>query len=125
MGVAGNWTLTVRNGPRVERTRFGTLGETLGALEQRVEDLAPGARRHALQFAGRRYDPARQVAVRLEVTGPGGGLRGRARGGVDLRGDGSMEAYTGRLRRSLVRLREGETPYEGLLWTLRGEREQP
>jgi hypothetical protein len=111
--MPSHWTLTVRNGPRVERMRFDTLGETLHALEHRLEELAPGARRRALQVAGRRYDPARQVAVRAEVTGPGGAWS-RPRGGVDLRGDGSAEAYTGRLRRTLVRLRAGESAYDGL-----------
>jgi hypothetical protein len=111
--MASNWTLTIRNGPRVEHIHFGTLGETLEALELRIEELAPGARRHALQIARRRYEPARQVAVRAEVTGPGGMLA-RVRGGVDLRGDGSAEAYTGRFKRSLVQLRAGETPYQGL-----------
>jgi hypothetical protein len=117
--MATHWTLTVRNGPRVERMRFHTLGETLDALERHIEELAPGARRRALQVAGRRYDPARQVAVRAELTGPGGPLA-RARGGIDLRGDGSAEAYTGRFRRSLVQLHPGESPYEGLRRTLEG-----
>jgi hypothetical protein len=117
--MAGNWTLTVRNGPRVEHVHFDTLGETLDALEQRVEELAPGARRRALQIARRRYDPARQVAVRAELTGPGG-VFARPRGGVDLRGDGSIEAYTGRFKRGLVELRAGETPYAGLRRVLEG-----
>jgi hypothetical protein len=111
--MASNWTLTIRNGPRVEHIHFDTLAEAVEALERRIEELAPGARRHALQIARRRYEPARQVAVRAELTGPGGVLA-RARGGVDLRGDGSAEAYTGRFKRSLVELRTGETPYEGL-----------
>jgi hypothetical protein len=119
--MASDWTLTVRNGPRVEHLRFGTLGETLDALERRIEELAPSARRHALQIARRRYEPARQVAVRVEVTGPGGVLA-RARGGVDLRGDGSAEAYTGRFKRSLIELRAGETPYEGLRRMFEGQR---
>jgi hypothetical protein len=29
--MASTWTLTVRNGPHVERMRFETLGETLDA----------------------------------------------------------------------------------------------
>ncbi len=117
--MAAHWTLTVRNGPRVARMRFPTLGETLDALEERMDELAPAARRRAILLAGRRYDAARQVAVRAELTGPGG-LLGGAHGGVDLRGDGSTEAYTGRLKRSLVQLRPGESAYDGLRRVLGG-----
>jgi hypothetical protein len=107
------WTLTLRNGPRVERARFDTLRAALAALEQRMDDLAPVARREAVQVFKRRYDAVRQVAVRGEVAGPGRVLPG-VRGGVDLRGDGSAEAYLGHWRRTLIELEPGETPYEGL-----------
>jgi hypothetical protein len=117
--MADRWTLTLRNGPRVKRTHFDTLGETLDALEGQMDELAPAARRRAIQVAGRRYDPARQVAVRAELAGPGR-LLGGARGGVDLRGDGSAEAYTGRVKRSLVQLRLGESAYDGLRRVLGG-----
>jgi hypothetical protein len=49
------------------------------------------------------------VAVRGELAGPGG-----LRAGVDVRGDGSAEAYTGRWRRRLVERRTGETAYDAL-----------
>ena len=107
------WTLTVRNGPRVERGRFETLSAALEALEQRLDELAPQARRDAVQVLKRSYDPVRQVAVRGEIAGPNR-LLPSVRGGVDLRGDGSAEAYTGHWRRSLVALAPGETPYDGL-----------
>ena len=48
------------------------------------------------------------MAARLEIAGPGG-WRPTLRGGLDLRGDGSSEAYTGRLRRALVEQRGGES----------------
>jgi hypothetical protein len=107
------WTLTIRNGPRVERARLHTLGEALGAMERRMDELAPDARRRALQVGGRRLEAVRQVVVRAEVSGPGG-LLGGARGGVDMRGDGSAEAYTGRFRRTLVELQAGESAYDAL-----------
>lgn len=111
--MASHWTLTVRNGPRVERVRFDTLAQALEALERRLDELAPDAGRRAVQFARRRYDPARQVAVRAELTGPGRPFS-RPHGGVDLRGDGSAEAYTGRVKRRLAELLPGETPYAAL-----------
>jgi hypothetical protein len=59
-------------------------------------------------------EPVQQVVARLELAGPR-----RARGGVDVRGDGSSEAYTGRLRRRLVRQRDGESAYDALGRALR------
>ena len=103
------WTLTVRNGPRVERARFDSLPAALQALETRLDELAPQARREAIEVLRRQYDAARQVAVRGEIAGPH-----RLRGGVDLRGDGSTEAFTGRWRRSLIGLEPGETAFDGL-----------
>jgi hypothetical protein len=90
-------------------------------MEHELQELAPSARRRTINLPGKRFDAARQVAVRAEVVGPGGWLSGGARGGVDMRGDGSTEAYTGRLWRKLVQLRAGETPYEGLRRALGGE----
>jgi hypothetical protein len=109
----GKWTLTVRNGPRVARRRFESVAEAVDAMERQLDELAPAAKRRAIQVAGRRFAAARQVAVRAELAGPGGWFGG-PRGGVDMRGDGSTEAYTGRLRRRLLDLRPGESAYDGL-----------
>jgi hypothetical protein len=107
------WKLTVRHGPRVERRRLDTLDEALTALEERVEELRRVTRRQPVQVFKRRFEPVAQVAARAEVAGPG------ARGGIDLRGDGSTEAYVGRWRRSVVDMKRGETVYQALRRALR------
>jgi hypothetical protein len=118
----GKWTLTVRDGPHVAHKRFQTLAEAVDAMERELDELAPATKRRAIKVPGKSFDATRQVAVRAEIAGPGGWMAGGARGGVDMRGDGSTEAYTGRLRRKLVELQPGETPYDGLRRALEGQK---
>jgi len=100
----GEWTLTVRDGPRVTHSRHATLAEAVTALEEALLELEPGASRDEARVFSRRIEPAAQIAARLELAGPRG-----ERGGVDLRGDGSAEAFTGRLRRAAVEQRTHES----------------
>jgi hypothetical protein len=110
---AGAWTLTTRAGSQVDRQHLQTLEEALAALERCVEELQSDAPREEVRLIGRRIEPARQVVARVEIAGPGS--RGRSlRGGVDLRGDGSAEAFTGRVRRALVERRGGESAPQAL-----------
>ena len=104
------YTLTIRQGPRVTRERYAELEEAVGAVEEHGRELERGA--DARPVGGsviRRIEPVQQVVARLELRGPG-----RLRAGVDVRGDGSSEAYTGRLRRRLVEQRPGEDAYRAL-----------
>jgi hypothetical protein len=110
------FTLTVRSRGATDHERFDSLDEALAALEARLDELvAPARRRSEERGLSRSYAPVQQVAVRGEIAGPG-----RLRGGVDVRGDGSAEAYTGRLRRRLVERRSGETAYDALRRALSG-----
>jgi hypothetical protein len=99
----------------VERERFDDLDSALVALEGRGRDLERAA--DAKPRGGmlmRRVEPSQQVVGRLEIRGRG------VRAGVDVRGDGSSEAFTGRVRRALVEQRGGESPYAALRRKLAG-----
>jgi hypothetical protein len=115
------WTLVVRTGGRVSRERHPTLGAALGALEvaARAWERAPAPPPIDLQV--RRFEAAQQVVARLEVRGPER-LMASVRGGVDVRGDGSSEAWAGGSRRRLIEPRAGESPYAALRRALEDQR---
>jgi hypothetical protein len=105
-----SYKLTVRVRGRVERDRHASLDSALAALEERATALA----RHAdaePEGGGimRRIEPVQQVVGRLELTGPR-----RMRAGLDVRGDGSTEAWTGRFRRQVVQQGSGESAVAAL-----------
>jgi hypothetical protein len=111
-----SYVVTVRSGARVEKLRFDDLSEALAAVEERGRALEDGA---GAQAVGgrlvRRIEPVQQVVARLELSGPG-----RLRAGIDVRGDGSSEGFTGRIRRRLIEQRRGESPYDALRRELTG-----
>ena len=86
------WKLTVRTGPRVEHSRFAELDGALDALELRAGEIARSTPRKPLDTKVKRFEPIQQVAARIELCGPERVLP-RVRVGVDVRGDGSTEAY--------------------------------
>ena len=102
------YRVTVRNGPQVERSTHESLDEALAALESAAEAAAAGPGRRAVGLRQRRFEPVAQVAARVEVRGPS------ARGGVDVRGDGSVEAWTGGWTRRVVEREAGEDAYAAL-----------
>ncbi len=110
---AAAYTVTTRLGPRVEKERHGELDAALRAIEARARELSEEANAAALQPAlMRRFEPVQQVFARIELSGPG------VRAGIDVRGDGSAEGYTGRFRRRLVEQRSGESSYDALRRTI-------
>jgi hypothetical protein len=104
------YTVTVRSSAKVRKQRHEQLDDALAAVERVGRELADGtSERPVGGTLIRRLEPVQQVVGRIELTGPG-----RMRAGVDVRGDGSSEAYTGRLRRMLVEQRGDESAYEAL-----------
>ena len=106
--------VTIRQEGKTERFTRDALEPALDLLEFELRALAGSSRRDALSGIARQYEPGEIVAVRGEIAGR------RVRGGVDVRGDGSSEAFTGRVRRSLVTARDGESAYDALRRTLMG-----
>jgi hypothetical protein len=110
------YTLTIRQGPRFKRERHSDLEAALRAIEQHGHELERTADARTRGGAIiRRFEPVQQVVARLELRGPD-----RLRAGVDVRGDGSSEAFTGRVRRRLVEQRGRESAYDALRRALDG-----
>ena len=103
------YRLRVRSGSRVERQRFSDRDAALDALEARAGALAERASARPIDLKARQFEPVAQVVARLELAGPA-----RLRAGLDVRGDGSVEGYTGTLRRQVIEQRPGESPYDAL-----------
>ena len=105
-----SYTVTIRSGAKVRKERYDELAASLRAIERIAAELADGASAHKVGGTLiRRLEPVQQVVGRIELAGPR-----RLRAGVDVRGDGSSEAYTGRLGRRLVEQRPGESPVDAL-----------
>jgi hypothetical protein len=106
------WRVVVRSGPRVARLDAASLDAAIDLIEERGRALAGGPGRRTVDLRYKSFEPVQQVAHRLELSGRG------VKAGVDVRGDGSVEAWTGRLRRRLVEQEPGESPYAALRRTL-------
>jgi hypothetical protein len=98
-----SWRLTVRAGSEVEHEALETLEEALFAARKRLLALEPSARREPARALFREVAPGEQVTARLELRGPR-----RRRGGIDLRGDGSVAAWTGLVSKREVSAERGE-----------------
>jgi hypothetical protein len=109
--MAAPWTLTVRSGPAVAHERHPSLDEALAAARAHVAALRQNASRPTRQVLGREYDPVSQVAARVELRRRR--LRG-PHGGVDVRGDGSTEAWAGLVRKRLLTPADGEDLWSSL-----------
>ena len=111
------WKLTVRVGPKVKRSSFTAVAEALDELEARAREVARTAPDTVLDARFRRFEPVEQIVARLELAGPERCVPS-VRAGVDVRGDGSMEAYRGRVRREVIAERGSENPFTALRRTV-------
>ncbi len=107
------YRLLVRTGGKVRTLDAATLAEGMMLLESEVRAAASSARPAAVDLRYRRFDPAEQVAARIELSGPGR-WRPLVRVGMDVRGDGTLEAWSGRVGRAPLEPAEGESPFDAL-----------
>ncbi len=105
-----SYTVTLRVRGKTTKERYDSLESALIAIEadgreqSRLADAQP-------EGGGlmRKIEPVQQVVARLELSGPG-----RLRAGIDVRGDGSAEAYTGRFVRRLIAPGDREDAWSAL-----------
>jgi hypothetical protein len=78
-----------------------------------VDELVESAAANPARTELKRYTPEQQVLARLELFGPQRRLPS-VRAGVDVHGDGSTAPYLGRVRRTVIDQRAGESPVAAL-----------
>jgi hypothetical protein len=83
-----SYKVTVRRGPKVEHEQHETLDAALSAIERHAH-----GRTRPVEALGTRYEPGDIVAARIELKGA------KQRAGLDVRGDGTLIAWTGRFVR--------------------------
>jgi hypothetical protein len=109
--------MTVRAGPEVQRSTFPDVVAALDELEARARELALEAPDRVVDAKFKRFEPSEQVVARLELSGPQR-LVPSVRAGIDVHGDGSVEAYRGRVRRAVIQERDSEGVFAALRRTL-------
>jgi hypothetical protein len=110
--MAGAFRVIIRRRTgETDRRAFATLADAVDDLETELRATSSViARAPRVERAlGRDYAPAEQVAVRGELRGPR-----RLRAGADVRGDGSVEPFTGSVRRRPVAVTGGEDAWTAL-----------
>ena len=114
-----SWRVTVRIGPDVEQLRADDARRGARRVELNARAASNAERRETVDVRVRRYEPGDQVAARVELNGPGVAV------GVDVRGDGAIQAWTGRWPAPRLEPEDGETPFEALRRALQSTSVEP
>lgn len=102
------YVLKLREGPTVGRERCATERELFDRVEVLASEMSDRADRTPVKSMFRDYEAIELVHGRIEVSIGSGPFKHR-RGGIDVRRDGSIEAFVGRTNRTVVEPTPGET----------------
>lgn len=103
------YKLKVRDAGRTRSEQFESCEAALEAAGGYAEDLAAGAANRTVSTPLRDFEPIDQVVGRVEVFRRGHRPLLGEYAGIDVRGDGSMEAWSGRTSRRVIEQAPGET----------------
>ncbi len=87
------YRVSVRSGGTVVREKVDGVDAAVAWIEAAARDAAGGPRLDAIDLRARRFEPEDQIAARAELAGPQR-WRPDVRAGLDVRGDGSVRAWT-------------------------------
>jgi hypothetical protein len=107
--MAAPYRVIIRRRGQTAKSRHATLDEALDELERELRVAVTRQVPRVEQALGRSYEPDQVVTVRGELRGPGG-----LRAGIDVRGDGSAAAHTGRIVRRVIEPQERDDAWAAL-----------
>lgn len=107
------YTVKIRVGPKVSSSRHDSIAEAIDELERELTTLGPAGRRDTTKVLRREFEPGAQVAARGELSGPSR-LKPTVRAGADVRGDGTIDVYRGKVRREPIKTRRRESAFDAL-----------
>lgn len=96
-----SYRIVIRDGPNVEHYRSENVDEALAIVTNRAQKIAEQSRHEAVNLRYKTYTPISRVIGRAEICHSEHRLK-KICAGVDVRGDGSMEAWRGRFNRKLI-----------------------
>jgi hypothetical protein len=109
------YRVSVRSGGSVVRETVDEVGEAVGWVERAARETEQRPQLDAIDLRARRFEPEDLIAARAELAGPQR-WRPDVRAGLDVRGDGSVRAWTadGATGRAELEPRDGEDAYAAL-----------
>jgi hypothetical protein len=113
------YRVNIRTIGSVDRSDYASLDEALDAIIAAARTAAAGPTARTIDLRARRWDASHQVKTRAELKGPER-WRPATRAGIDVLGDGSLQAWTGAPERRRVEPAAGEDACVALRRVLTG-----